>query len=123
MKIDIDALEAVAKAATHAMSVRYFAHPSEPRDVAWSPTVDGRDTCVPQSYACCFRIVDAACIAAADPSTVLALIARIRELEAGLRRCAAILEMTDAAPPQAGPLMRADAVTEARALLAKGVTR
>jgi len=69
-------LERTARSAEHTglNSVRYFQHPDEPQDVAWSPTVDGRDTCVPQSYADCYRSVDAAHIAAASPPVVLALV-------------------------------------------------
>lgn len=82
-KLDLDHLEQAARAAAHEAlhTVRWF---RIDRNVYWSPTIDGKDTCVPQSYADTFRDVDAEFIALASPSTVLALVARIRELEQGL---------------------------------------
>lgn len=87
MRIDLDEHERVARAAAHSMPTRYFQRPERQEDVVWSPVVDGRDTCVPQSYADCFRSRDAAHIAANSPPVTLALIERIRELEAMLVRC------------------------------------
>lgn len=63
---------------------------------------------------------DATHIAAADPSTVIALIARIRELEAGLAEsCELIGELTEDTPERA----HARRLSELRGLIEKGVTR
>ena len=55
---------------------------------------------------------------AARVDVVLAMIRRIRELEAGLMNAAAVLEL-----PHTGPQMRADHAAEARELVAKGACR
>lgn len=85
MKVDLDELERKARAAKYVSNItRYFVRVGWPMIVAWSHTIDGEDTCVPQSYAECFRAVDAEHIAANSPPVTLALIARIRELEDAL---------------------------------------
>ena len=82
MKIDLDELERKARAAKYVSNItRYFVRAGWPMLVAWSHTIDSEDTCVPQSYAECFRAVDAEHIAANSPPVTLALLARIRELE------------------------------------------
>lgn len=93
-ELDLDDLERKAKAAMHSRTARYFVHPEDgAREVvSWSPTIDGRDTCVPQGYADTFRAVDAVHIAANSPPVTLALIARIRMLKRTVEQAAALLE-------------------------------
>ena len=83
-KVDLDKIEEKARAAAHEClnTVRWFS--VDTRTVAWSPTIDGRDTCVPQSYADTFDDRDTSYIEATTPPITLALIARIRELEIAL---------------------------------------
>ena len=79
-KEQLDELERLARSAQHSATVpnRYFRHPDAPMAVAWSPVIDGRDTCVPQSHAYCYRNVDADFIAAASPDVALQLVAIAR---------------------------------------------
>lgn len=81
-RIDLDELARLARKALYGLPKRYFAGDA---DVFFVTTVDGRDSSVPQSYAYALRVVDAQHIAAANPATTVALIERIRELEAALR--------------------------------------
>lgn len=130
MSVDLKRLQKVAEAATHAMPVRYFVHPLEPKDVAWSPTTDGRDRCAPQSYADCFRAVDAEHIAANSPNVTLALIARIRELEKAIHVAAYRVDVATLVIEEAGICDEEEGeveesreyVASLRGLVAKGVS-
>lgn len=112
-RIDLAELERKAIEASRSSlnAVRWFS--VDERTVAWSPTIDGRDTCVPQSYADTFDDRDTAYIAAACPPVVLALIARIRELE-DVAACA-----VDAAGAESGR-SNFDEIDAWRAVLEKG---
>jgi hypothetical protein len=85
--IDYPALRATAVVASRdgfryrpGASVRWFVNPDRTLSVAWSPTIDGKDTCVPQSYADGFDRRDVEFMAAANPSVVLALLDEIDRL-------------------------------------------
>jgi hypothetical protein len=82
-KLDLDALEAAARAARDVTHRERWQQGSmmdeDPTAIYACPA-----NCVPQSVADCFRREVATHIATADPDAVLALVARIRELEAAL---------------------------------------
>lgn len=120
MKVDLEDLERKAVAASHgALSrVRWFT--IDDKTVCWSPTIDGRDTCAPQSFADTFDARDTAHIAASSPPVTLALIARIRELELSLGDTSDALRMLADYYEPGVPLHRGR-LGRIRALLEKGV--
>lgn len=97
-RIDLDNLESLARACVCAdREIFYFDAGTE---VYWELRIDGKPTTVPQTFASCPFLKNAAHIAAASPPVVLALVARIRELESELRGCAdAFAGVTDDPDP------------------------